>query len=166
MAKKRGNKNFRAIRVSALVSLGTLADNTHVKATLLDNTDQEMYVVSADLMWTVRDHTGAEGPLIVGLSHGDYTVGEIKEWYESSGSATTADMIALEQSRRRCRDAGMFSGALSDENLNDGKPIRTTCKFSIAEGAKLDFWVRNDSGAALTTGAEVICSGKVYVKII
>ncbi len=161
---RRYNANFRAIRVAVSLNLSTLASATHLKATMI-TTDNEMFIISTDLLWSVKGLTAGEGPLQVGIAHGDYSVTEIKEWFESSGSATTGNMIAQEQSKRRCRGSGVFNGLNTEETLNDGKPIRTKARFSIPDAGTVDMWVRNDSGATLTTGASVQCVGEIFVQL-
>ncbi len=110
----------------------------------------------------MRDHTGSEGPIIVGIAHGDYTVAEVQENLGLTGMEDPNDMVAKEQGYRKVRSAGDFSGLNTDEVLNDGKPIRTTGKFMITTGGTLQFWAWNRSGATLTTGSAISIAGKLY----
>lgn len=163
MARKRRNlsKNFLAVRVNSAVSMGTLAAATFQSVTLMPNTNQDLWLISADLRWSLGDNAAGEGPIEVGISHGDYNVTEIKEWYEST-AGIGSDMISRERSKRRCRESGMFSGNGTAEVLNDGKAVRTKLGFDIADGINLDFWVRNGDTGALAGTADVTVNGKVY----
>ncbi len=157
----RGSKNFVAIPVTAAITLGTLANNTVVKGSLLGTLLEDLYVISADLIWTIRSLTVGEGPIEVGVVHSDYTVTEILENLDVTllGPGTK---IEQERSRRLVRRIGMFNGLGSEEVLNDGQVIRTKMRFTCQDGKDLDAWVRNSSGATLITGAIVQVHGTVY----
>jgi len=147
--------------VNEQISLGTLADEVVVSQTLL-NLEQQAWISSADLTWALREFTAGEGPIQVGLAAGSLTVTEIKEGLEASPSSQS-DVTANEQAKRRIRDAGSFNGSGAIEVLNDGKPIRSKIRWMAGMNAMdVDFWAKNRGGAALTTGAVIEVTGKVY----
>ncbi len=163
MAKHRGKKRsgFVAIPVSQQITLSTLASNTVIGADLIAALTEDLYVISADLMWSLLGHTGGEGPLQVGIAHGDLSVAEIAENLNANVTGPD-DIIQMEKARRPVRKAGMFSGLGAQETLNDGKEVRTKIKFSIGDGKAVIAWVVNRSGATLTTGSLIRVDGMIY----
>ncbi len=151
------------INVHENLALGALVDNVVIAADS-DAFTNRFFLISADLEWAMRDHTGGEGPLKVGIAHGDYTVTEIQENLALTGMEDDGDKIAQEQGRRLVRSSGQFSGLSSDEALNDGMAIRTTAKFVIQDGQTVKFYTWNRSGATLTTGTAISITGKLYGK--
>ncbi len=167
MAGKKGrgrDGNFRAIDASATLALLALASGIVVKNDLTEASDAAYYAVSCDLRWSTRDMTAAEGPIVVGVAHDDLTVTEIKEALESKAAISRGDIVANEKRRRPVRRAGMFAVALTDEVLNDGRPIRLPLKMRIPIGVKLAFFAYNKSGAALTTGGEIVVDGPIFIR--
>lgn len=167
MAKYRGgrryyrNRNFVVIPVSQQLTVGALASNTVIAADLLASLTEDLFVISANLMVSFTNHTGGEGPLQVGMAHGDLSVTEIAENLNANLTGPD-DIIQKERSRRPVRKIGMFSGAAADENLFDGRQSKTTVKFSIGDGHALVVWLVNRSGATLTTGTLVRFDGEIY----
>ncbi len=166
MAKHgKKNKGFVAIPVNASLTLSTLANNTVLSGGLLGTLTEDFFVISADLQWTIRDLAVGEDPITVGLAHGDYTVGEILEALDVTflGPGTK---IEQERSRRLIRRVGAFMGIIASpggQHLNDGKSIKTKCKFVIQNGKDLNAYAVNRSGVAnLATGAIVQIFGTVY----
>ncbi len=149
--------------VEATLSLGALANDATVSSALTALGVTEAYVISADLTYALKGLTGEEGPLRVGLANDDLSVTEINEKLDARPTSQ-ADIVAMERSRRPVRDAGTFGGQTPESVLNEGLPIRTTCKFHLAEGKELAVWIRNKSGATLTTGAVLQVSGTMYMR--
>ncbi len=159
---KKNRKGFIAIPFTAQLALSTLASLTVLDAAVLSATwGEDIFIISVDSYWSLRDLTPGEGPIIVGFAHGDLSVGEIAENLNAEVTDPD-DIIARERARRPVRKAGQFTGLLANEALNDGKKLRTRLKFSVGEGHNLAFWARNDSGATLTTGAILNLSGTLY----
>ncbi len=157
------NRNFVAIPVQQAKALGTLADATVLAQSLIGTLTEDMFAISADLLWTIRDLTPGEGPVYVGVAHGDYSVSEIKESLEVTLTGP-GSKIEQERARRMIRTSGVFPGLTSEESLNLGVPLRTRMKFTVQSAKALNGWIWNSSGAALTTGAIVEIAGKVYGK--
>ncbi len=160
-AKRRFRRRLRVIRVNTKILLSTLADKTMITGDLIGSVAEEVFILSADLMVSMTGHTAGEGPLQVGIAHGDYTVTELKEWFEST-DVLNGDKIEEEESRRLSRDIGVLSGVGTDEAMNDGKPRRVKMKFRVSDGESLNGWVYNNAGGALSTGTGVTITGKIY----
>ncbi len=159
--KRKTQKGFVAIPVTASISLSTLANNTTLTASLLGTLQEDLYVISAHLTWTIRTLTAGEGPLQVGIAHSDYTVGEVQENIDVT-LLGPGKKIEQEQARRLVRRVGMFDGLASEEKLFDGVPIKTTIKWVADDGEDLNVFVSNRSGGAMTTGAIIQCHGTVF----
>ncbi len=157
---RKSRKGFVAIPFTDAITLGTLASGTVLK---MDNPivpTEDLFVISVDTTWTIRNLTAGEGPLPIGWAHNDLTVTEIGESIDAT-MLNPNDIIARERSRRPVRKAGTFHGLSSEESLNDGMPVRTKCKFSVGETG-LTAYVANRSGANLTTGAIILLNGTIY----
>ncbi len=161
--KKGRGRNFVAIPFEAEKALTTLADDTVIIQSLLSAAfTEDFFAISVDVLWQIRNLTVGEGPLPVGLAHGDYTVGEILEAIEAERLGPD-DMILNEKANRKVRRSGSFSGVTGDSVLNDGKPIRTPLRFSVGSGHTLSAWLVSRAAVTnLTTGATLILSGTLY----
>ncbi len=161
--RRRRSRDFVALPFEVELDLATLADDTVLTVGLLTgNLTEDLYIISVDASWTLRAAgAAAQGPYAVGYSHGDYSATEVKEGIDASPTGP-ADTIQIERARRMIRKAGSFDGLLVNENLNDGKPLRTRIKFTMPSGKQLKFWVLNKSGGAQTTGNLIQLSGTIY----
>ncbi len=160
---RRRNPNFRAVRVLGSLALGALADNTFVKSAI-GETGQEYIAISMDCYAAIKNHTAAEGPIAWGIAHGDYTVTEIKEWWESNGSIA-GDKVQDEYRRRLIRQVGIFPGLATDEVLYDGRAKRVKLGFRIQESKTLSLWAVNLSDGTLTTGTLVDLTATLYLRL-
>jgi len=142
------------------MALSTLADDTVLQDTVI-TFGEDFYCVSVDVQFALEGFTAGEGPIFVGWSHGDLSAIEVEEALDANVSDPD-DIIANEHSRRPVRKTGVFMGLNTNEALWDGKPIRTTLKFSVGDGHNLNIWAYNKSGATLTTGAQVRMLGTLY----
>ncbi len=159
--KKQNRKNFVTIPFETAVNLVTLANDTVLFAALMANFGEDIYIISIDALFSIRGLTALEGPLQFGFSHGDLTVGEVKEFTEAE-MTDPDDIIAKERSRRPVRRAGQFSGLNTDDISNDGRVLRQTIKFSVGNDHNINAWIKNRSGSALTTGANFSVTGLIY----
>ncbi len=162
---RRGrSKNFFVSKVTATLSLGTLASGAVIAADLLD-LEQDAWIISSDLTWSIADLTQGEGPIEVGINNDILTVAQIAESLDASPNSQD-DRIAKEQSSRPVRIVGQFPGASptsGGEVLNNGNIVRTRARMVITSARDLQVWARNISGVAnLATGATVRAVGKVY----
>ncbi len=162
--RKRYNANFVVIRFSTTITLGTLASNTVISASMFGGelADRAIHLISADAYWAARGATAGNGPIIVGFAHSDYSVAEILECL-TSNALDTGDLISVERSKRLVREAGQFSNFSTDQVLNDGRPKRTKIGITTPTGFDYSVWAWNKSGAQLDTGQVIEVSGKAYV---
>ena len=159
---KLRRKNWVPIRFRGEVSLLTLASAAVLSAPVLDSTlAEDLYCISTDIIVQMRDHTAPEGPLEFGLSHGDYTDTEIKEYLDVS-YMDPDKKIEAEHARRLVRMVGGLSGLNASEAFNDGRKYRQILKFTVGNGYNLDFWVANRDGGSLTTGTTIMFSGTLF----
>ncbi len=160
--RRRGGRraDFQALRVEQEIGVGALINGNVLTSTMTALGETEYQVVSMDLVWSKRDGTAGEGPFQVGVANGDLNATEIAEALDANPTSP-ADIVLRERAKRPVRHVGSFAG-LGEENLNDGKPIRTRLWTKLANGIEMEFWVRNRSGATLTTGMVVNVSGVIY----
>ncbi len=168
MAKKRRgarrSRRFQVIKVQQSADLGTLVTNVGLKTVLWDIT-QDAYVIAADLTWTLFGMDLLDGPVDVGLAHGDLTNSEIVNALDASPKSDS-DIIALELTRRPVRLVGTFpqpENTGAGKTLNDGKKIRTKCRFAITGATDLVFFGVNRGVQPLTVDTTLAVAGKVYI---
>ncbi len=160
--RKRNPKGFVAIPFSESLALSTLADNTVVKGSLLAGSlGEDLFCLSTDMQISMRDATPGQGPIFVGIAHGDLSASEILEAIDAS-LLDPDDIIAKEQARRPVRKLGYFSVGAESERLNQGVTKRTKMRFSIGDGHTVASWAVNRSGATLTTGNVLRFTGTLY----
>ncbi len=161
--RSKGRKDiaFAAISVTENLAVGALVNNTAIFGALIAALGDDFYAISADLMWTMVDGTGGQGPVEVGVAHGDYTIAEVKEYLDVDMS-DPGNLIAKEQNRRLIRRAGIFNVLSGAESLFDGQAKRLPLKFVINEGSPFNMWLMNRSGGTLTTGMLIRVSGTVF----
>lgn len=167
MTRKRkgrtNRKGFVAIPFSTFITLDTLADNTVIKANILGNDlAEDLFIISIDGLWTLRNLTGGETPIEIGLAHSDYTIAEILENLEIEVISPDAK-IEMERAKRKIRRVGIFAkGDRTDQGIGDGMPLRTKLLFTVGNSQNLALWARNISGATLTTGALIQGNGTIF----
>ncbi len=171
LAKRKGRRKFRRYikgNIDETQLLGTLATKTGIKNDITDNVDDTTWVSSIDAIWSMSNFTNIAnaGPIMVGISHSDYTLAEIEEWIELTTGWSQADLRSKEISQRKIRRVGIFGyrgtgGTPADfQYLNDGKLVHTKCGFMIAEGQTVGLWYYNMGSAALaTTDPSVLTQG-------
>jgi len=167
VAKRRRKRSsgFHPVSLDISKTLLTLASNTAVLGNLTPDTVNDRYwCISALATYAIRDLTVGEGPIQVGLIHGGLTLQELEEWIEQASMFSRGTIGAREiQSRGRyIRLVGTFSGEKSHEVLNNGLPIKTKLNYPIETNGLLTMFAYNNSGALLTTGAEVDISGRMF----
>ncbi len=162
--RRRKSKNFVAIPFEAEVALAALADDIVVSNGILGAVlGEDLKIISIDAVWSIKDYTVGEGPILVGFNHSDLSDAEIAEAL-SAQVVNPSDIIAKERSKRPVRKAGMFRcqdpGFV--ETLNDGVAIRTRCLFNVSDGLNPEMFCQNKSGAVLAGGAIVDVVGTLY----
>ncbi len=151
------------------MSLTTLAASAATKFALLGTTSKDkIRISSVKLAFTWDDATGdtegnADGPLLVGIAHGDYSSTEIEEFIEAVTSINFADKIAAERSRRLIRVIGLIAPQRPTIPAS-GIPMRVKLNWVFGEAQTPFFWAYNTSpGVALTTGSQLECVGHANV---
>ncbi len=163
MAKRRKIRYLRASEEMALLTLGT---GSVVAGGFDSSVDERTWMVSADLVTSLEGLTPGEGPIVVGVAHGDYSSTEIGEWFAGTGGWSTADLVAQEVRRRKIRQIGTFPGLGAEEVLNDGKPVHVKLGFYLDDGQSLQMWAFNaGSTNPLTTGAVLELNGSVWARL-
>ena len=162
---KRGRGKGRSMgryikgRVDEELSLSTLATKT-LTATTFDETVNERSLVSSIVAtWSVRDATAGEGPILVGVAHGDYSNAEIEEVIENLGSWDEGDKVSQERAKRLVRQIGTLTLVSGDAVLNDGKAVKTKLNWVLNQGVTLKIWAYNLGLGSLTTGGVVQAEG-------
>ncbi len=160
MARRRRSRGFVAIPFDQIVALGALA-NDGIGGNTIVTFGEDLFVISIDHVFTLRDGTDGEVPIEVGFAHGDLSVAEIDE-YLVAELTDPDDIIVKERARRPVRRSGSFGGDQGEQSLNHGQIDRTKFKQSIGDGHGLTVWASNRTGATLTTGANIECQGTIY----
>ncbi len=164
---KHGRKGrpfgLREVRTSSVVTMATTAAQVALSQALTAASTSGPYrCISVIASWRSQELTDADGPLIVGYAHSDYSVTEIKECIEASASIDQGDKVAQERANRLVRVVGTLGQAVDDE-LNNGAPIKTRLNWLIGIGDTVNAFVYND-GITMSTGALVRINGSLWVK--
>ncbi len=142
--------------------MSTLGDDAIISGNLHDIAPVEsLFSIALDLY--VGWAEGGEGPLAVGIAHGDYSDAEILECLKAD-TLDLANKIEREQAKRLVRSVGYITGLDADGAMNDGKMIRVKSRFHLEEGQNMKFWVWNRSKGALSTGADVQVFGSHFAR--
>ncbi len=166
LAGRRRYRRYLRGNIDFSLTLGTLGSATVISGTVADTVIEKAWCSSVKASYSMSGYTAAvnDGPLVVGVSHGDYTSTEIEEWVQSIDSWEETDQIGQEVGRRKIRRIGQFEvpPTITPEDtvvLNDGKMITTKCKYVLSTGQTVRFWVFNQGTGALTTGAVLKVQG-------
>jgi len=144
-------------------ALGALATKSLVAIPTAETASERLYNSSIVATWSLKDLaiTVDDGPILVGLAHGDYTAAEIEEVLENAGSWDEGNLVQQEVARRKVRIVGSFRAtaagaeAVQTYVLNQGRPIRTKTGWILTTGKPIDFWAYNMGSGSLTTGANL-----------
>ncbi len=165
-AAKRRRRKGKLIYLQCNISnsVASLAAGD-VVATLQANTViDRVFAVWAKGVWSLQANTAGDGPLMVGLAHGDYTAAEIEECLEAGGSWNQSDKIAMEQAKRFVRRTGVFDGLLTSEKLMDGAPVYQKLGFMIEDGETIQSWARNQDADTRQAAGSVNWNGIIAVR--
>ncbi len=160
--RRRRRSRVRPLRVSEQLALGAQTSESVVKGNFDDSVSEKTFLLSLEANWSYSEHTPDQGSITVGIAHSDYTAAEILEWYDATSAWDTGNLVAQEQNRRKIRQVGVFSGALAQGDLNDGKSIKTPLKFIVETGATLQIWAISHDTSTLTSGTVINVDGKVW----
>ncbi len=159
--KRRMGKYIRGNIDEGTSLSATLAALTGVTEQFDDVVNERTLVSSVVAVYSLGNATpvAAAGPIMVGVAHGDYSLAEIEEWIETTGSWNETDLIEQEVAGRKIRRVGVFAAprAVEDEvTLNDGKPIKTKLNWILTQGQTLQLWAYNTGTAAMSTTVSVV----------
>ncbi len=166
MAKRRRYRRYLKGIIDFELALGTLGGNTTISNVESQVLTESAFLTSVKAVWSLlgMTPTAADGPIMCGVCHSDYTNTEIEEWIEQGASWDQGDMVAQEEARRKIRLVGVFNttgpgaqGAASV--LNDGRPITTKCKWQLTTGDTVKFFAYNQGSGALAAGAVLHVNG-------
>ncbi len=149
------------------LTIGTLAGKTLVSSGFDEAVEERTLISSIVAVYSVSDWTpiAANGPLVVGIAHGDYSDAEIEEWIETTGSWDEGDLVQQEVASRKIRRVGVLVDANSDtlsSVLNDGRAVKTKLNWILNQGITLKLWAYNMGTAAFaTTDPRVRAQGHV-----
>ncbi len=104
--------------------------------------------------------TPGEGPVAWGFSTG-LTAAEVEETLESDPQSSF-DVPAQEETMRPVFPMGIIDMITADGVFNNGLPFDVNLNWSVREGAGLDVWFYNISGAVLTTGLTLAAVCKIF----
>ncbi len=162
--------NYAKGKIEDELDILTLASKDLISALMTNTMDEAGTISSVEMVWSLSDFTAAagDGPVVVGVAHGDYTNAEMEEAIEAAaGSWGRSDQVAREQADRKVRTVGVFQeiGGTIDY-LNDGLPIKTKLNWYLSTGQTLAIWAYNQGTGALTTGStlNVLGHANIFIK--
>ncbi len=159
MAKKgRNMKGYLKGSIDETIDLGTLAANTLVAGDNSQTTTERTLVSSIECTYSIDKLVAAQGPIVFGVAHSDYTDAEIEAVIENTGSWNSGDKVqSREIAKRLVRQIGILVGMGDSGNLdvkfNQGRPVKTKLNWMLNTGQTLQYWAYNASDAALSTSA-------------
>ncbi len=163
---KRRRRMGRYIRgnVDEQLSLGTLAANTGINAQFDETVQERTLITSIVGAWSIENWTQGAGigPLLFGVMHSDYSLAELEEWIETTGSWDEGNLVeSKEVGKRLIRQIGIFNargGAVAADviGFRDGSPVKTKLNWILTQGQSIDLWVYNTGGNPLATTVPVV----------
>ncbi len=141
--------------------MGTAANRALLVTAFTGLLEEDFLCWSMDVQITMQDITTGEGPLRVGIAHGDYSIAEITEALDVT-ILSPDNKIEQERKRRLVRTIGKVSEA--QPTHNDGKPYRLKVGWVTGDGEVMNMWTRNVGGGTMTTGAKIEAEGLLYGK--
>ncbi len=147
--------------VDEKLSLTTLAAATAVSEIFDQVVNERTLVSSIVASYSMLNMTpaAADGPILVGVAHSDYTDAEITEFIVNAGGWNEGNKIAQEQASRKIRRVGTFQNPPDITTLavlNDGRPIKTKLNWILLQGQSLRLWAFNTGSSALDTTVPVV----------
>ncbi len=161
--KSRRRRRIIKGNVDEGLSLSTLATTTLVGVDFDEVALSRAWFGSMEATWSLDTNTAGEGPILVGIAHGDYTDAEIEAVIENVGSWSEGNLVQQEVARRKVRVVGVFPGSIVNEVLNEGSPIKTKLGWIVNEAETLKLWAYNRDPSTLTAGAQLKISGHVWI---
>ncbi len=166
--RKRAMGRYIRGNVDETFALGTLGAKTAILKAITDTVNERTLVSSVVFNWAMRGLTQAsgDGPIMVGIAHGDYVLSEIEAWIEQSTGWDETNLVGREIAQRKIRRIGIFTdqAGVNDpqatRTLNDGAPVKTKLNWILTQGQTLSLWAYNMGGSALaTTDPDILVQG-------
>jgi len=163
-ARRKWSRDLQWVQVDVSLTLGALTQNDLIGVAMTTVSNEAFRALSVQGTWSLHNLTPGEGPIVVGVAHGDYTDSEVEAAVEADESMVRADKIAQELADRLVRRVGSFPGALAEEVLYNGVEIYKRLNWAHSTGQALRMWAHNRSGANLNTGGVVNFTGKLLIR--
>ncbi len=161
-SRRRMGRYIRG-NVNEQLSMAALASKTGVLAAFDETVNERALISSLVARYGLEGLTPATqvGPIMVGVAHSDYTLAEIEEWIESTGTWDEGNKQQQEVGQRLIRRIGVFetsrgAAAIGSSVLNDGKAIKTKLNWILNQGQTLNLWVYNLGNAAVATTTPIV----------
>lgn len=167
--KRRGRgrvqQNMRGVTIQPTLPLGTLLTKDTIAGTLIVASDTEYRLLNVNASWTWDSIQNAgEGPIMVGIAAGDYSLAEIEEAIESFGSVSIGNRIEQEHAQRLVRQVAVLDEVI--QTANDGLSIKVKLNWKVPIGKTVQLFAYNMSGATIATGSAVLVMGTALVKFL
>ncbi len=154
-------------KIDFTLALGTLGSKVLISANLAETLSESARITSMIGTWSLSEFTqgAGDGPIIVGVSHSDYTSAEVEAVIENTGSWDRGNKTQQEVAKRLVRIIGIFNpdAAPSQTVLNDGRPVRTKLNWAMQTGRTLRLWAYNSGSSPLSTGSSLIVTGHANI---
>ncbi len=143
------------------LGLSTLGAKTSIKGNFDQVVNGRTLVSSVVAIYSMTAFTKStgDGPILVGIAHGDYSATEIDEFLEATGSWDEGDKVQQEVSKRQIRRIGVFENPADEASaavLNDGKAIKTKLNWILNDGQTLSLWAYNTGTSPLATTSPIV----------
>ena len=165
MARKRGFRRYIRGNINENMALDTLAGLALLAGSFDETVNERSLVSSVVVAVGVTGQTSTDendGPIMVGVSHSDYSGAEIEAYIENLGSWNEGDLVNQETSRRKIRKIGVIEWPVAtDEShfLFDGAKRKFKLNWILNQGQGLSMWAYNMGTSGLVTGSEVFIEG-------
>ena len=158
--KRIRDRNFVAIPFSHSRVLPSTANDAGDSQAIL-TFGEDIFIMSADVSLVVNGTVG-EGPLIIGLHHGDLSITEVIENLDAD-LTDPDDIIQKERARRPVRMLGMLPMVNAEQALGlPGERRRLKFRFTIGDGHSLNLFTINKSGATISSSPVIDLEGLLY----
>ncbi len=124
---------------------------------MLNASTDKYRLSSIEGIWSCSGLTVGDGPVLVGIAAGDYSLAEIEQCLEAATAIDLGDEIAREQANRKVRVIGLCSH--QEPLINGGQMLKTRLNWLVAIGNQPQIFAYNTSAGSLTTGAAHKFSG-------
>lgn len=164
MPKGKPRRKFRRYikgNIDDTQTISALAANTGLKFGVSGAVTEKAWISSVKIFHSMTNYSPRAnvGPIQVWIAHSDYTLSEIEEYIEASGSDSWSegDLRTREIMRRKIKMVGQYAptstSVLEDTHvLNEGRPLTTKLGWMLQTGQKVAFvWYNAGSQAVSVT---------------